>query len=192
MPSKLKSSAEIRRYHTVGSGMSVCLRLRWLFLASILLGVIGLFAPRYVPALDTVDAAYETTIVIGVVYLLLLIVAVAKHRWRGLLLLTALSIILYWPFGVAALDYACKHNVNVSDHPKTYFFERPPDRATSSAPKAQSSVRLSVRVATAHNLTSTHGRARLNPPPAPDVAQLPDCRQPDRNPQISPASSQNE
>jgi hypothetical protein len=39
----------------------------------------------------------------------------------------------------------------VSDHPKTYFFERPPDRATSSAPKAQSSVRLSVRVATAHN-----------------------------------------
>ena len=51
--------------------------------------------------------------------------------------------------------------LSVSDHRKTYFFERPPDRATSSAPKAQSSVRLSARVATAHNLTSTHGRARL-------------------------------
>ena len=51
--------------------------------------------------------------------------------------------------------------LGVSDHRKTSFFERAPDRATSSAPKAQSSVRLSARVATAHNLTSTHGRAPL-------------------------------
>jgi hypothetical protein len=42
--------------------------------------------------------------------------------------------------------------------------------------QAQSSVRLSAHEATAHNLTSVHGRARLNLPPAPDVAQLPDCR----------------
>jgi len=45
---------------------------------------------------------------------------------------------------------------------KRICFERLPDRATSSAPKAQSSVRLSVRVAAAHNLTSANGRARLN------------------------------
>jgi hypothetical protein len=73
---------------------------------------------------------------------------------------------------------------SVSDHRKTYFFERPPDRATASAPKAQSSVRLSVRAATAHNLTSTHRRARLNLPPAPDVAQLPGSRQSTRNGQL--------
>ena len=64
----------------------------------------------------------------------------------------------------------------VSDRRKTSFFERPPDRATSSAPQAQSSVRLSVSEATAHNLSSAHGRAGLNLRPAPDVAQLPDCR----------------
>ena len=69
----------------------------------------------------------------------------------------------------------------VSDHPKTYFFERPTDRATSSAPQAQSSVPLSVSEATAHNLSSAHGRAGLNLPPAPDVAQLPDCRPLGRN-----------
>jgi hypothetical protein len=59
---------------------------------------------------------------------------------------------------------------------KKVFFERPPDRTTSSAPKAQSSVRLSVRVATAHSRTSTHGRARLNLPLAPDfrIADQPD------------------
>jgi hypothetical protein len=37
---------------------------------------------------------------------------------------------------------------SVSDHPKTYFFERPPDRATSSAPKAQLSVDYPWRLLT--------------------------------------------
>ena len=59
---------------------------------------------------------------------------------------------------------------------KRIFFERPLDRATSSAPKGRSSVRFSVRVATAHNLSSAHGRAGLNLLPAPDVGKLPDCR----------------
>jgi len=57
---------------------------------------------------------------------------------------------------------------------KRMFFERPPDTATSSAPKAQSSVRLSVRVATAHNPHFNPCRAGLKLPPTPGVARLPD------------------
>ncbi len=64
------------------------------------------------PASDIVNAAYETTITVVLVYVVLMIVAVTKHRWRGLLLLPALPIILYWPLAFAAVDYACKHNVN--------------------------------------------------------------------------------
>jgi hypothetical protein len=64
----------------------------------------------------------------------------------------------------------------VSEHPKTYFFDRPPDRATSSALQAPSSDPLAVREAIADNLRSAHGRVRLNLPPTPAVAQLPDCR----------------
>lgn len=92
--------------------MAVSLQLRWLFFASILVGIIGLFAPRYLPALDSVDAAYETTGIAAIIWVVLLIVALVMHRWRGLLLLLALPLILYWPIGFAALDYACKHNVN--------------------------------------------------------------------------------
>jgi len=71
-----------------------------------------LVCPRYVPALDGVDAAYETTFVAAIIYIALLVLALVTHRWRGLLLFLALPLILYWPIGFFALEQACRQNVN--------------------------------------------------------------------------------
>ncbi|HWF48028.1 MAG TPA: hypothetical protein VG168_13550 [Bryobacteraceae bacterium] len=94
------------------NGIRAYLQLRWLVVSSLLVGIIGLFAPRYMPASESVDATYETTAAALLIFVVLLVLALVMHRRRGLLLLISLPLILYWPIGFAALDYACKHNVS--------------------------------------------------------------------------------
>lgn len=91
--------------------VSTFVKLRWLFVTSMLTGLIGLFLPHYLADLDLFDAAYKSIFVIGVAYLLLLIAALIRHRWRGLLLVVV-PLVFFWPIGFALLNSPCKKNAN--------------------------------------------------------------------------------
>lgn len=46
------------------------------------------------------------------IWFVLQILAVVRHRLRGLWLMIGLPIVLFWPIAFKLLEYACRHNVN--------------------------------------------------------------------------------
>ena len=41
-----------------------------------------------------------------------LIFAVVRFKWRGLILLVGVPIVLFWPIAFKLMEYECQHNVN--------------------------------------------------------------------------------
>jgi hypothetical protein len=49
---------------------------------------------------------------LALIWVAIQVVAVVRHRWRGLWILIGLPIVLWWPIVFRMMEYPCRHNEN--------------------------------------------------------------------------------
>lgn len=97
--------------------------------------VVAIASPVLPALTSSVDANWNIRLSysLGVIWLVLLVVAFFRHRWRGIWLLIGLPIVLFWPLAFKLLEYACRHEESAPVYSKAMWVARSWQRSVGYA-----------------------------------------------------------
>lgn len=87
-------------------------RAFWLIFAAAL--TVAIASPVLPSLTKSVDANWNLrfSYFLALIWVAIQVVAVVRHKRRGLWLLIGLPIVLWWPIVFRMMEYACRHNGN--------------------------------------------------------------------------------
>ena len=75
---------------------------------------VAVASPVLPPLVGSVDAGWNVrwSYCLAAIWIVLQVVAIVRHRWRGPWLLLALPIVLWWPIGFRIWEHTCHQKAN--------------------------------------------------------------------------------